>query len=630
MSVKRKTGAITATALLLAGLVLIFVARRVLGEGAVQDATSYAGLGLCLVAGALRVRAWATAQSDARGVEGRLLGAFGGCYASLLLYALSTDRVMHALKLADKTLEHVQGMLSALWPSALLVSLMAILFIELAYLRMPIPESVELRRVRTALHAGLTLALSAVFLLSINYVATARDVRKDVSYFRTTQPSDHTRAMIAKLDKPVRAVLFFPQASDVLGSVQPYFAALAKANKKLTYKVMDVALAPELASKHRVSDNGNVLLLVGEGDAQKGESFHVGKELTEARGTLKKLDATFQQAFGKLVRPERMLYLTVGHGERNAKGSELRGEDGTSVMEEVLRRLNLKTRDLGLTQGLGREVPSDASAVLVIGPSERFMPEEAETLLAYARKGGRLLLMLDPDKDVGLDPLLSGLGVALLPGTVNSETSHMAHGYNQSDRGIVFSNHYSAHPSVTTVSRHQREVASIFVNAAGLRLSPSKVEPKPRVTFPLRTDRQFWRDLNGNFDRDQNEPYEVLSLMAAVTLAAPDAKSPAKDAAKDKDAAEGRAVIIGDGDFMTNKVAPNNGNMLLFVDSLSWLVGNEELSGEASSEEDVPIEHSREQDKVWFYATTFAVPAPIVLVGAWVGRRRRRRAEGKS
>ena len=57
---------------------------------------------------------------------------------------------------------------------------------------------------------------------------------------------------------------------------------------------------------------------------------------------------------------------------------------------------------------------------------------------------------------------------------------------------------------------------------------------------------------------------------------------------------------------------------------------NEELNAEVSSEEDVPIEHTSEQDKIWFYATTFLVPAPIVGLGLWVSRRRRRKAEVKS
>jgi hypothetical protein len=623
MSDARKTGSIGATLLLLAGLLCVFVAQRIMSAGGAHDAVQYGGLLLCALAGVLRARTWAAAQGDVRGVEGRLLACYLGCYASLGLYALSTDAGIAKLGLTGEKALLTGGALAVLWPAVLVVSLMALLFIELVYLRMPIPASVELRRVRTAVYAGLTLGLSAVFLLSMNYVATARDVRKDVSYFRTTQASEASQRLVAKLDKPMRVVLFFPQANDVEAQVRPYFQTLVQAsNKKLTLTTMDVALAPELAAKHKVRDNGNVLLVQGEGDEQKGEFFRVGQELTEARGTLKKLDAMFQQSFTKLARPERILYITVGHGEPNATLSDARSADATTLMADVLRRINLKTRDLGVPQGLAREVPAEASAVMVVGPKEKFMPEEAETLLAYVRKGGKLLLMLDPDKDVGLTPLLTGLGIELSPGTVNSESFHMVHANNQSDRGIVFANHYSSHPSVTTVSRHQREVASVFVNGVAMVASKAPVEPKPRVTFPLRTDPQFWRDKNGDFNQDKDEPTETLNLMAASTITVP--------AKGDVKAGEGRAVVIGDGDFMTNKVAANNGNVLLFVDSLAWLVGNEELNAEATSEEDVPIEHSREQDKVWFYATTFLVPAPIVLVGSWVARRRRRGAEAKS
>jgi hypothetical protein len=44
-----------------------------------------------------------------------------------------------------------------------------------------------------------------------------------------------------------------------------------------------------------------------------------------------------------------------------------------------------------------------------------------------------------------------------------------------------------------------------------------------------------------------------------------------------------------------------------------------------SSEEDLPIEHSRDADKLWFYLTSFAVPVPIAILGYVVTRRRRER-----
>jgi hypothetical protein len=170
-------------------------------------------------------------------------------------------------------------------------------------------------------------------------------------------------------------------------------------------------------------------------------------------------------------------------------------------------------------------------------------------------------------------------------------------------------------------------VATVLYRGVAVDRADAAKLPKlrPRVTMPLRTEKSFWRDLDGDFQAGAGEVKESLNLMVASTL---EVEGGAGGASKGD--AEGRAVLIGDGDFMTNKLAGNNGNVLVFVDSLAWLIGNEELSGEVASEEDIPIEHSREQDKVWFYGTIFAVPAPVLLAGLWIARRRRRRSEAKA
>jgi hypothetical protein len=45
-----------------------------------------------------------------------------------------------------------------------------------------------------------------------------------------------------------------------------------------------------------------------------------------------------------------------------------------------------------------------------------------------------------------------------------------------------------------------------------------------------------------------------------------------------------------------------------------------------TSEEDVPIQHTREQDVLWFWATVLLAPALVLGVGFFVTRRRGRRA----
>lgn len=620
MTDQQQTSNVLGSLLMCAGLLAIYLGERVFGEGTGRTAATVLGALLVIAAFALRGAAFSRAKADVRGVEQRLLGAYIGVLVALGLYALSTDSGLNLFGLKDQARERVNTVLTVLWPAVMVVSLSALWFMELVYARMPVAASVELRRVRTAAYAGLTLALSLVFLLSINYVMTARDVRRDVSYFKTTEPSASTKRQLTKLQTPVKALLFYRKTDDVLGQLEPYFASLAKASPKFTYEVLDSALVPELARKHRVTGNGSVLLLQGEGDAQKAQPIKIGNELTDARAQLRKLDGLFQQNFSKLAQPERSVQLTVGHAERNTKQDETERGEGTKVLDEVWKRLNLKTSKLGVGQGLANTVPDGSGAVIVMGPQQKFLPEEVQSLLEYVRKGGRLLLMVDPgDDNDGLDSLLEGLGVSRQPGTLASAKSHMKRKYDNSDRVIVFSNKYSSHPSVTTANRYSNEVATVFVSGVGLAKAPPKPQNtlKPSVTFPLRSSSDFFRDVNENFDRDATEPEETVNLVAAVTTT-------------DGKGVEGRAVVIGDGDFMTDKLAANNGNLMVFIDSLAWLIGNEELNAEVSSEEDVPIEHTRDKDKLYFYATTFAVPMPLFGLGLWVARRRRRSGEKSS
>lgn len=615
MDTSRKTTGLLPSALLAAGLALVIVGERVFGSGTSRVALSAGGVVLLVVANALRGRALFASEGDQRAVEGQLLLSYAGVGLALVLYVLSTDTALAWWGLKEESAAKTGTVLSALWVALMAISLSALLFMELVYARMPIAPSVEVRRVRSAGNLGLTLALSFVFLLSVNYVASERDLRRDLSYFKTTNPSATTLDLVRRLDQPLEVVLFYRRADDVLEQVKPYFDQLARASARVTVRVTDVAWVPELARTHRIRDNGFALLRWGKDKTKRGESIEVGTELTQARTTLRKLDGLFQQKFRRLAVPPRVLRLTTGHGERNAKSDEAHSREGTRDMDTVLKRLNIKTAKLGVAEGLGSAVPEGATAVAIVGPRERFLPEETQALLAYVRRGGRLLMMLDPDVDVGLTPLLQGLGVELLPGVIASEKHYLKRAFGPSDRVLVYSNRYSSHPAVTTASRHRAEVATIFAKGAALeKFSTDALRPKPTVSFALRTAEDFWRDLNEDFLRGQSEPSRSLNMIAAVTV-------------NEEKLPEGRAVVIGDGDFVTDQLLGNAGNALVFVDSLSWLIADEQISGDVSSEEDVPIEHTRDRDKVWFYATSFAVPLPILGLGIWIARRRRRRPE---
>ncbi|MCZ7682336.1 MAG: GldG family protein [Sandaracinaceae bacterium] len=594
------------------GLVLLFVSERVVGGASEQIAIWRSTAGFAIVA-ALAWRGYrlATSKGAARKVEVRLSVATAGVVAALVVYALSTEAGVEWLGLEGSAAERTAGTFGVLWVALVVVSLGALLFMEMAYRVMPVEEAVELRRVDASGANGLTLGLSLVFVVSMNYVATQRDVTRDLSYFKTTRPSERSLAMARSLDEPVKIVLFYPRVHEVLDQLQPYFEELDEASEQLTVEVLDHALAPELARQHRVRGNGFVLLLRGEGEGQQAESFEIGTELEAARSRLRTLDGRFQQHFAQLTIRPRELYLTTGHRERSASGGD--GDPTDQRLGELsaaLQRSNITSRDLGMAQGLANRVPESAPAVAVVGPREPFLEEEAQSLLRYVRGGGRLVVFVDPDVEHGLEPLLRGLGVTLKRGVLHSEQNHLRRGEPPADRAVVFSNNYSAHPTVTLATRYRR-APSVFDRGGALERREEGQLEGVSVTFPLWGSEGYWLDLDDDHAQGEGERGQGrLYWMAAVTV--PNAGGQ-----------EGRAVVIADGDFITDRWIRNAGNAFVLMDTLNWLVGEEQVFGPTQTEEDIPIEHTREEDKAWFYGTSFAMPLPLLLLGFWLAMRKR-------
>ena len=79
------------------------------------------------------------------------------------------------------------------------------------------------------------------------------------------------------------------------------------------------------------------------------------------------------------------------------------------------------------------------------------------------------------------------------------------------------------------------------------------------------------------------------------------------------------------GAFMLYPVGTSGANAVFAIDVLRWLLGEPEVAGPPTSEEDVPVRHTKKQDTFWFYASVFVAPGAVLLTGWAVTRRRRKR-----
>jgi hypothetical protein len=139
------------------------------------------------------------------------------------------------------------------------------------------------------------------------------------------------------------------------------------------------------------------------------------------------------------------------------------------------------------------------------------------------------------------------------------------------------------------------------------------------VDVTVRAHPQTWLDVDGDdaFTQDTEER-KGWELAAAV-----------KVGGGGKGVPEGRALVVGDADAVSDLLLQNEPNLLFASDGMKWLLGEEQTAGTVNNEEDVAIQHTRSKGVAWFYSTLFGAPGLVLLGGYLYVRRRGGRREAR-
>lgn len=600
----------------LVSLVLVFLGERVL---ATFEMLRYGVTGLGVLGAAAATAARFVMAQDSEGERRkaeRALGLFsvGGLLALLVYFATTeTGRNLFGIaKAAAATRARLDTAFTIAWVVLIILSVLPLLFGERALAPMRRAPHFEARRVKAATISGMTLALAITYCMLFTYAAGELEIKADYSYFRTAQASESTKNIAQGLPEKVKVTAFFPQLNEVSTEVEGYLREAGKNAPNLEVEVQDRLLSPSLAKDAKVTQDGVIVLSRGE----SRESLTIGTDMKGAMAKLKSLDVDFQKALLKVMRAARVAYLTVTHGELNDPSANTAEGRSVKGLRKLLESQNYSVKELGLAQGLGSEIPADAFLVVVLGPAKAFLPEEVDALRRYAEKGGKLLMGLDPDGKADLGPLADIADLTWDPVVLATEKNLVRRRFNPSDRAILVTTRFSSHASVSTLSRNAQRAPIILPGVSALDKKPNSGAV---VDFTVKTLPDAFPDANGNFTQEkESEKTGTFNLAAAVTKKA---TGEAKDA---KDGNEMRAFVVGDADAFSDAALGHEPNIIFTLDVLRWLGGEESFSGAVSTPEDVRIEHTKEKDLIWFYATIFGAPALVLGAGLWNVRRARR------
>ena len=611
------------------------------------------GIGVTLVVLVTAARFWAMAgaKGSRKKIERALLACNLATCLALVLYAMTTGWGPERFQEG-----RAGGMLTVIWAIVLVASLIPVLLIEVALgasLRTafdlegdPKAEAnVDLLRVRDSAWSGLTIAFALSFLMVTCNVATDRAAVRDLSYFKTSLAGESTQKIVQHSSDPIRAMLFFPDNHEVLNYVKGYFDQLASdTDGKLTVSVHDRFAEADLAAKYKVTRDGIIVLARGTDAKEKFFTADIpDKEMKEPEkirysATLRTFDQKINKELLKLMRDKRKAYVMTGHGEINDPDSvppELKGrvpERRTTKFKSQLADRNYEVKELGLID-LAKDVPDDATIVIVLAPVIPLQDAEWAALARYLDRGGRLLLALDPKSEPSMGVLEGKLGLKYNPLPLTDDQAHLPQRGTPADKRFAITTQFSAHGSTTSLSRTV-DKGLVLIEAGALEDVPFAAQANtPKKTVTLRSMESSYLDANNNFAFDKDtEKKQRWNIGVAV------------EGPKNAEGKEYRALVFSDADLFADALVsagPRGQAAVVLVsgpllrDSIDWLGGEEVIAGGIETEEDKPIEHTKNEKGVLFILMMIVVP--LVVAGGGLGvtlylRNRRatpRRAEVK-
>jgi ABC-type uncharacterized transport system involved in gliding motility auxiliary subunit len=452
--------------------------------------------------------------------------------------------------------------------------------------------------------------LGIVILGFIGYLSVRYSHRFDVSEAGVHTMSPQTFELLAGLDEDVSITAFFTEAESP--PIRDLLDRYAYASERIDLEFVDPNSAPALVDDLGISSadlaKGVVRLSLDSGEATMLSEFSE----SNVTNALRKL----AKSTGKKV------YFLEGHNEREIKpqpGSEDSFAASPSAFGRAAEALRNETYEVDTlllaTQG---DVPADASALVIAGPTRPMLVGELDALQRYVEGGGALFVAIDPRAQTDLYELLQGWGVEFGDDVIVDRALAV---FDQATTPLA--GEYDGRHPITSPLREP----TLFPMVRSVEIDASAASD---YSILVKTGKDSWaeRDLDAWRETGRAE-FGSNDLEGPVPIAI--AGIPRIERADGEPAATpGRLVVFGDSDFATNEFIDALRNRDLFINSINWLAGDvEQITVRPNISRASSFQMSQDQFRRIQYLSLFVLPEAIAIFGVvmwWV----RRKAPGRS
>ena len=477
-----------------------------------------------------------------------------------------------------------------------------------------VADSFSKRQTRLGTIAGTTVIVVLALLIAVNYLASRRNKRWDLTANQQFSLSDQTRQILQKLDAPIKVRVFDQPAQ--FDRFRDRLNEYAYVSKQVSVDYIDLDKQNVEATKSQVQAYGTVVF------DYKGRTERVvsSDEQQLTNGLIKVI--TGQQ---------RKVYFVQGHGEKDTTSSE---RTGYSSILTGLQSDNFATESLVLAQK--GAVPADASVVVIAGPTVDLLPQEIEALKKYLEAGGKLVALVDPPAKVA-DAPLTNLAAFLHEWAMDLGTNVVVDvsGVGQligTDESVPVAARYPSHPIVEGF-----RLLTAYPLARSVTPVSGGVNNRTAQIF-IESSANSWgeTDLAGMFASGKVENDKAKDVQgpvpigAALSIPAPAAPAPPPVPAgqpkpEEPPKPESRLVVVGDSDFAANFALGIQGNRDLFLNIVNWAAKQENLiSIRPKDPDDRRLTLTASQQVAVRWLALLVVPALIWGAGILNWSRRRR------
>lgn len=432
--------------------------------------------------------------------------------------------------------------------------------------------------------------VSLVFLIGslVNYWAFKHPKQLDTSLYKMNSLSEQSKNVLKNIKDEVQFTILARKNESLLWMPLVEFYRTEKNN--IIVQKIDIDVRPDLVADYHLTDASALVI-----------EYHGRRQMVTERDELNITNALIKISRGS----DPVVYFINGHDEASFTSKE---PDGLQFIYEAMKSSALEVRPLNLVSA--PDIPFDAKAIVIWGPRTSLQNNEINLIEGFLKRGGRVLVGLDPDLNgdphKALRALFAKYNLILRNDLVMDKKSFV----NGSEGSIPLIDTYNHEHAITKKFKGQ----VFFPLCSSIAGSNGSATDKT-ISFLMSTS-----DFPASWG--ETSIAEVAKKNMSFTEGK-DTPGPLSVAATFEDE-KNKIVAFGNSTFVLNAYLKFGANYTLFLNSLSWLVDEDRLiSFNLPIIQSEPVFISAPQLGIVFYFSVIFTPLILFGIAIFVYRKRR-------